>query len=409
MRGSVSPEGSGDTAEGAWPPVGSEPREWVSRIDPGHLDVWQRHRIERPYPAAVPPLIAALDVRLDPATVRAEATASAEVARFDTEMSTLPVPMPAILLRSESASSSQIERLTSNARNIAIAELDIDAKENSELVVANVRAMQRALEAGPRVTADTILAAHAALLLHSDPEIAGRWRTDQVWIGGTDVSPHGAEFVPPHADRVPELIEDLVRFAGRDDVTPLAQAALAHAQFETIHPFLDGNGRTGRAIMHTLMRGRGLTRSSTVPVSSGLLRDTVGYFDSLTAYRAGDPDRIVLQASEAAVAAVINGRQLAHDMIEIREGARSALTARSDSAAWRLIDLVMRQPVVNAGRVAQELGVSTRGARNALDELTASGLLTLVSAVRRDRLWQAPRVLTAMDAFARRAGRRAHG
>lgn len=393
----------------AWSALETEQRAWVSRLHPGHLDVWQRHRVERPYTATVPPLIAGQEVFLSSETTAAESEASAEISRFDAEMATLPVPMPAVLLRSESASSSQIEKLTSNARNIAIAELGLATKQNGALIVANARAMQRALEAGTAVTAETILRAHAALMSCTDPDIAGQWRREQVWIGGTDISPHGAEFVPPHADRVPELIEDLVTFAGRVDVSVLAHAALMHAQFETIHPFLDGNGRTGRVIMHTLMRGRGLTRHSTVPVSSGLLRDLPGYFGALGAYRGGEPDAIVLQASRAALSAVANGRQLASDMTDVRETARADLTARSDSAAWPLIDLLMRQPVVDADHASRELGVSTRTARNALDQLTESGFLTLVSSARRDRLWQARGVLDAMDAFARRAGRRAHG
>ncbi|MFC4555365.1 Fic family protein [Georgenia faecalis] len=393
----------------SWPAVATEPREWASTLDPGHLTVWERRRVERPYAASVPPLIADLPVRLAPDTVAAEAEASAEIVRFDAEMSALPVPMPAVLLRSESTSSSRIEKLTSNARNIALAELDLTSKQNAELIVANVRAMQAAIDAGPRITAGTIIAAHEALLGHSDPTIVGAFRTDQVWIGGADHSPHGAEFIPPHADRVPALIDDLVAFSDRDDIPALTQAVLVHAQFETIHPFVDGNGRTGRAIMHTLLRGRGLTRHSTVPVSSGLLRDTRSYFDALTAYRDGEPDPIVRQACEAALAAVTNGRQLAADITAAREDARTRLRARSDSAAWPLIDVLMRQPVINAERAAQELSVSTRAARNGLDQLTEAGVISLASLARRDRIWQAPAVIEAMDAFALRAGRRARG
>lgn len=393
----------------AWPALGSQERAWVSRIDPGHLDVWQRHRIARPYRSAVVPPIAERSPALAPETVAAQSEAAAEIARFDVDMSVLPVPMPAILLRSESASSSQIERLTANARNIALATLDLGAKQNSELIVANVRAMQRALAVEGALTSETILATHAALLGDADPEIAGRWRSEQVWLGGTDISPHDADFVPPHAEHVPALIEDLVAFASREDLPALTHAALVHAQFETIHPFLDGNGRAGRAIMHTVLRSRGLTRQSTLPVSSGLLRDTIGYFDALTAYRRGDPDPIVQQTSRAALAAVTNGRLLAIEMTGIRETARAGLSARSDSAAWPLLDLVMHQPVVNAHHVAHALHVSTRSARNALDQLAENGVLTLVGGARRDRLWQAPQVLTAMDAFAARAGRRVAG
>ena len=192
-----------------------------------------------------------------------------------------------MLLRTESASSSQIEHLTSNARNLAMASLGVGGKQNAELVAANVRAMNAALAVGDDVTAETVLAVHRALLGASDPEVAGRWRTEQVWVGGSTVSPHGADFVPPHRDRVLDAIEDLVTFAARDDVPALVHAALVHAQFETVHPFVDGNGRTGRVVLHQVLRRRGLTQHTTVPVSAGLLRDPDRYFRSLTTYRQG--------------------------------------------------------------------------------------------------------------------------
>ncbi len=203
-----------------WPPVGYEDRDWASTIDEGHLDVWQRLKTARPYQAAVPPFIAGLDPRLRPDALTTALEATNEVTRFDTEMTGLPVPMPAVLLRTESASSSQIEHLTSNARNIALAELGGPGKENAALIVANAHAMTTALNAGGTVTPDTILAIHAALLQGAAPDHAGTWRDQQVWIGSSPLSPHDADFVPPHADRVPELIDDLCAFGRRSDVPP---------------------------------------------------------------------------------------------------------------------------------------------------------------------------------------------
>src|ERR1700712_2801977 len=136
----------------------------------------------------------------------------------------------------------------------------------------------------------------------SSPEIAGRWRAEQVWIGGDSFGPHGAAFIPPHHDHVPAPMADLVEFTRAADLPLLSQAALAHAQFETIHPFPDGNGRTGRALIHAMLRSHGLTRNVTVPVSAGLLTDTVGYFEALTAYRSGEPAEIVEKLANASFA-----------------------------------------------------------------------------------------------------------
>jgi Fic family protein len=389
-----------------WPALAYEDRPWSSTLNEAHLSVYERIRVSRPYQAAVPPLVAGLEVHLAPETLDLQEQAVAEIVRFDTQMANLPVPMPAILLRTESASSSQIEHLTSNARNIALAELGAGSKDNAALIVANSRAMLAALNAGDQVDAQIVLAVHQTLLGSSDPGGAGLWRDVQVWVGSSGRYPHGADFIPPHADRVPELIEDLVAFSRRADIPALAHAALLHAQFETIHPFEDGNGRTGRVLVHTMLRGRGLTENTTVPVSAGLLRDTGRYVAALTAYRAGDIDPIVTEMSHAALSAVANGRQLSEEIVATRASWREQITARSDSSAWRLADVLFSQPVINADRAAAELDVSTRAARTAIDTLVSAGVLTATSDARRNRVWQAPQVLAAVDAFAYRAGRR---
>jgi len=127
--------------------------------------------------------------------------------------------------------------------------------------------MIAALALADRLDEGAILAMHEALLAQVQPDIAGRRREVQVWIGGDSFGPHGAAFTPPHPDHVPALMADLVKFTQRTDLPVLSQAAIAHAQFETNLPFPDGNGRTGRALIHAMLRGRGLTRIVTVPVS----------------------------------------------------------------------------------------------------------------------------------------------
>lgn len=390
-----------------WPPLAYEERPWTA-TNP-HLDVFQRRRVERPYRAAVPPAVADLTPQVGPATAALAEEATLDVARFDAAMAALPVPMPAVLLRTESASSSQIEHLTTNARNLALASLGVPSRQNATQVAANVRAMTSALAAGDDVTAPGILAIHHALLADSEPDVAGRWRSEQVWVGSSPISPHGADFVPPHHERVPGLVDDLVAFAARDDVPALVHAALVHAQFETIHPFTDGNGRTGRVLVHTVMRRRGLALHTTVPVSAGLLRDPDAYFRALGAYRDGDLDPIVEQVATAAVAATANGRRLAADVVALRDTWRHAVVARSDSAAWPLSDHLFAQPVVTAEYVARTLGISDRAARNAIETLETAGVLHAPSAGRRGRVWQATDVLRAMDGFAERAGRRRVG
>ncbi len=196
--------------------------------------------------------------------------------------------------------------------------------------------MEAAAAHADHLDGDAILAMHKALLDSTEPDSAGKWRTVQNWIGGSDWSPYEATFVPPQPDRVPAAIQDLERFLARDDVPTLVQAAIAHAQFETIHPFTDGNGRTGRALVHSLLRGKELTRHVTVPVSAGLLADTRRYFDALTAYRNGDPEPIVERLAHASLAAINNGRALVDELHAVRASWEEEISARRDATAWRL-------------------------------------------------------------------------
>lgn len=365
-----------------------------------------RRRHNGQYQAAIPVEIATRPVAL-PVSLAAEVEdAAAEVARFDAELGLEIAPFAGVLLRSESAASSKIENLTAPARAIAQAELDAATGGNAALIVANERAMSAAVALADKLDGEAILAMHDALLGHSDPEVAGRWREKQVWIGGGDLGPHHALFVPPHHERVPASIEDLAAFIDRDDIPVLAHAALAHAQFETIHPFPDGNGRTGRALVHGQLRSKGLTRNVTVPVSAGLLTDTDAYFDALTRYREGDIGPIVGQFAKAAFAAIANARRLTDEIQTIRDDWRDRIRARSHSSAWRIADLLLRRPVVNAALLASELEIASQNVYRALQPLLEAEVIVEFTFKKRNQMWRAPEVLEALDRFAARAGRR---
>ncbi len=218
--------------------------------------------------------------------------------------------------------------MIASAEAVGLAELGDTGSESAALVVANGVAMETAVALADHLDGDAILAMHKALLGSTEPESAGKWRTVQNWIGGSGSSPHEAMFVPPQPDRVPAAIHDLERFLARDDLPVLVQAAIAHAQFETIHPFTDGNGRTGRALVHSLLRAKELTRHVTVPVSAGLLADTRRYFEALTAYRDGDPEPIVERLANASFAAINNGRALVDELHTVRASWDEAISAR---------------------------------------------------------------------------------
>lgn len=382
---------------------------WDAPVEAGYglADLRAAQRQAGKYDAAIPASIAELAVTL-PAAVLADAEeASNEITRFDAELGDEIAPFSAVLLRSESAASSNIENLTASARAIAEAEaLGDTSRRNAALIVSNTEAMKAAAALADQLDQHAILAMHAALMRDSDPASAGRWRTEQVWIGGGNFGPRGADYIAPQHTRIPETIADLVDFTRRTDLPTLPQIAIAHAQFETIHPFTDGNGRTGRAVIQAMLRHKRLTRQITVPVSAGLLTNTDAYFDALGSYRQGDVAPIVARLSEASLLAVANGRQLVAELRSIRESWNLRIAARRDSAVHRVADLLIKHPVVNARFLQRQLDIRTGNARRYIDPLAEAGIIVEFTDRARNRAWRAPEVLRALDAFAARAGRR---
>lgn len=391
--------------EFSWPSMGSESRPWQRS---GH-EIASRRALQRArgnYTAAVPAFIRDAQPRLSSEVLALADDASQALTRFDAEAGIVAAPFASILLRTESASSSEIENLTSSARQVALAEIGASTSGNARLVVANVHAMRSALALADEVSEASIIAMHEALLDESQPQITGQYRDQQVWIGGGSLSPHTAQFVPPHHERVAALMADLIEFAHRTDLPVLVHSAIAHAQFETIHPFPDGNGRTGRALLHSMLRHGGLTRNVTVPVSAGLLNDTHRYFDALTHYRNGDVHAIVQAVSEAAFFAVSSGNELVAELTKMSARWEDQVIARRGSAAARLGGVLLRQPVVSAKIVATELKVSVTAAQHAIDTFVTAGVLTPANTWKRNRIWVTPEVLTALDRFGERARRR---
>jgi len=371
--------------------------------------------VGRPYRAAVSAIIEPMRFDVEPDVAARADDARAAITRFDAELSAMFsgefAPLSAVLLRTESASSSQIENITVGAKALSLADIGL-AKfgSNAKLVQANVEAMNRALELTGPLTPEHILAIHEALMHGQDQAEPGRFRDQQVWIGGTDYSPHGADFVPPQDSRIEESIEDLCAFSERTDLPLLTQVAIAHAQFETIHPFNDGNGRAGRALAHVMLRNGGATTRTTVPVSAGLLSETDAYYNSLTAYRNGDPNPIVEEFSRAAFSAVDNGQQLAGDLKTLHDRWAGKLRARKDAVAWKVLPFLLRQPSVTSRLIQEAMKVTQPAADNALRQLQEAGALAKPKTVhgegqKRNVVWQATEVLDALDRFGKRARR----
>jgi len=391
-------------AESSWPAIGSKSMPWIS---PPDSNVSRRQSLKHrgPFQAAVVPNISIQELNLQASQLALADEAAVELGRFDSEIGQMLAPFASILLRSEAASSSQIENLTSSPAAIVRAELGLKDTANSALIVSNQNAMSAAVVASSELTSGSILEMHRVLMHQSDPGHAGKLRKEPVWIGGNISGPHEADFVAPDFASVPDLVEDLVTFCNRTDLPALVQVAIAHAQFETIHPFTDGNGRTGRALVQVLLHRLGVTKSVMVPVSAGLLRNTDKYFMALTEYRLGNPLAIINVFSEASLLAVQNGRALAAELEAVKMHWQFLTQTRSDSGAKQLLDSLLGQPVITSARAVEILRRTPANAQLAIDKLVELKILTQQGSAKRNRVWQADDVLIALDKFAARTRR----
>lgn len=389
-----------------WPALGRATVPW--QPVEGLLEVSRRSRRSTPtsFEAATVPFISRARLQLSGDLAADLDEATRLLAAFDAGGAGEIAPFASVLLRSESAASSQIENLTSSSRALAEAEIGEGNRANAGVILANVRTMQAALDLAGRLDEGAVLAMHRALMAQQALHAPGRWRDQQVWVGGSALHPGDADYVPPVATDVPPLMADLVTFMDRDDLPPLALAALAHAQFETIHPFTDGNGRTGRALLHSVLLHTGAIHRVTVPISAGLLAIRDDYFAALTAYRTGEAEPILRCVAEAARNGTRIGERLVGTLRSVREGWADLVTARAGSAPWAVLDLLVRQPVVTARVVIRELGVSAPTAQAALARLVDDGVLLESTGHRRNRVYRAPAVLRALDEYAAMLGRR---
>ena len=381
-----------------WPPISRETQQWMR--DPDELALLPksaRRRMLPTYEASIPHLIANRDVILSPQLTARVSDLLVSIARFDGEQMQRGYDLPALLLRSESSASSQIEHLTSSVRNVALAELADESPQNARLVAGNVAAMRKALASQDEITVDSIRDIHRILINWSGESFGGELRREQVWVGGTPYSPHGAHYVPPTWQRVPEYLDDIVAFISRDDVDPIVQAAVAHAQFETVHPFIDGNGRTGRVLLHKILRRSGVLLHVTLPLSAGLLHNVDAYMKSLETYQEGNPIAVVEQLVDALELSLMVGRLVARNLDGVFAGWRGRMTERANSSIHRLPLVLAEQPVVTVPYVAEKMGITTRAAQNLVSRACEYEILRPLGNRRRGVFYQADELIDVLE------------
>ena len=370
------------------------------------IDAPARYKRACHYDAFVPDEMSSLDVHLDAQLVGMVSEAEHEIRQLNHEGGTALAPLGRLLLRTESIASSKIEGMQLGVRELARAEAraesGITPGSTATEVLANIDAMvlaiDHAVEAQPFAKSD-ILAIHRRLLgTAQNPRIAGRVRTQQNWIGGNDYNPCGADFVPPPPGEVARLLADLCRALNDDTVSPLVQAALAHAQFETIHPFDDGNGRTGRALVHVVLKRRGTAPQFLPPISVIFAGAKDRYIAGLTAFRADGVAVWLEYFAGATVRAARLARAYVDAVRRLQERWREQLrdrerVPRANAAAWAVIDLLPAHPMISAPVIAAVTQRAKSRVYEAIEQLLDAGVLIPLSDGRRNRYWEAADLL----------------
>jgi Fic family protein len=350
------------------------------------------------YRAFVPEPVSELQLSLPSAVAAAVSTAERAVDALNRDpprLASLEV-LGRRLLRAESVASSRIEGLLLSQRRLARAEAEEgEARdETARSVLGNVVAMEHAVALGSGakpLRLKNVLEIHRLLMLATTaPQIAGELRDRQNWIGGNAYNPGRADFVPPPPERVKDLMDDLVAFMNRTDLPPVVQAAIAHAQFETIHPFADGNGRVGRALIHVVLRRRGLAPRYVPPVSLVLAADAKAYVAGLTAFREGRADDWILLFAQAIERAAAKASELALRLGELQERWRErAGRPRRHSSAEALIVELPAHPIVTVATAQKLLGRSKQAVNEAIAALAERGVLHPITLAKRNRAWEA--------------------
>jgi Fic family protein len=388
-------------------------RHWTS----DESGMSRRQRASCDYDAYVPDPLLPRTIQLDGDVAADVADAERAIAHLNDGAAALvnTEALARMLLRAEAVASSRIEGLRVGARRLLHAEIsgrlgagqtDVTASE----ILRNIESMNYGigeLAVGDDITLGTLLETHRRLLDHSRiAEHGGRLRDVQNWIGGNDFNPCSAEFVPPPPEFVHALLVDLLAFSNNDLLPAIVQAAIAHAQFETIHPFVDGNGRIGRLLVHQILRRRGLATRVLVPVSLVLASQAKAYTGSLTRFRyVGRATSVAAQEATnqwvghfaaSCRLAVVLSTEFEETAKSIEIGWRADVgTIRAKSATDRLLKVLCGSPVVTVNSVAELVDCSWNAANEAVDNLVNAKALKQVTLGKRNRAFEAPRVIEA--------------
>lgn len=348
-------------------------------------------------PAGLPP---DPPLQMDADLVTSMSRADQAIGRLDGVALTLPNPdlFVAMYIRREAVDSSRIEGTQSSLDDVLAFELDPKTRDvpgDIEEVVNYVRAMNYGLDrlSTLPLSLRLIREIHGVLLegIRGGRATPGAFRTTQNWIGPKGASLAGATFIPPPVHDMHLALGDLERFLhSPGHLTALVHCGMVHAQFETIHPFLDGNGRVGRLLVAFLLVHQGVLHKPLLYLSTYLKQHRDEYYDRLTAIRRyGDWERWITFFLDGIAVTATEAATTAQAIMRMREEHRSKLQSHGAGGHhFRLLDLLFEKPLVNVRAVSVQLTVSFVTANRLIDTFVELELLEEITGRRRERVFR---------------------
>lgn len=392
-----------------WPSCALEKRPWKQQSRAGTREDRTLSEIE----VCVPSHISELTMALSQNVLKELEEAAHEVISLEASSGKELQALGALLLRTESVASSKIEQVEASIDDYARAFYGSKQNDSALAMVAGTRGFEQFMKevnASGNISIQLLAAAQKQVVSTDVTEhhSAGQLRKVQNWIEGSDYSPRGAIFIPPPPEMVEELMEDVVRFSNRSDLNVLFQASVSHAQFETIHPFTDGNGRVGRALINGIYRRRGLTKNIVIPLASSIVAHRERYFSDLNEYRQGNPFPLTTEFARGTLIAAQESKITSQRLAEIPDLWRNSVNRlRTGSATDVLLNSLLHTPVVTVEEFMQTSGFAVNSVYSAIDRLLEAGVIRGLTNRKRNQVWGASAVLDELEDLSLRIRSRA--
>jgi len=355
----------------------------------------QKKRLDEPYLSAVIEDLSQIKIELGHHTQTLLIEAVEALSKLDGYIKDKLTAFPMLLLRTEALSSSQIEHYSASNRNVALAQISKKQTKEATIIKSNLETLIRGLSADQQIDMTTITKLNQTLLENDQIDVRKRIN----WIGTPSSLPHEAIYVPPHPDYLDLYLSQLIAFCNRDDLHPLIISSFAHAYFEIIHPFEDGNGRVGRILIQMILKEKAFLEHMYLPFSVGLVKDQTRYIHALNDFKLGIYDTIITVMLENGLALVPKVYEVLEQILNLKLKWQQTLNLRQDALAWKMLDDIIVQPVFDVKYIKDKHKANDQAVRNNIEALLSAGIISEIGNAKRDVVYEAREVLELLDQF----------